>query len=61
MPPSPVSRTCGTRGKPVEVHSKSKSLRFLTSSMYLGIVFAGFEIWGGGDDLQIKQFCALVN
>jgi hypothetical protein len=33
----------------------------ITSSMYLSIVFAGFEIWGGGNDLQTKQFCAKVN
>jgi cellulose 1,4-beta-cellobiosidase len=33
----------------------------LTSSMYLNIVFAGFEIWGGGNGLQTKQFCATVN
>jgi hypothetical protein len=33
----------------------------ITSSMYLSIVFAGFEIWGGGDGLQVKQFCAKVN
>jgi hypothetical protein len=30
------------------------------SSMYLSVVFAGFEIWGGGDGLQLKQFCADV-
>jgi hypothetical protein len=28
--------------------------------MYLSIVFAGFEIWGGGDGLQAKAFCANV-
>jgi hypothetical protein len=28
--------------------------------MYLNIVFAGFEIWGGNDGLQVKQFCASV-
>jgi cellulose 1,4-beta-cellobiosidase len=33
----------------------------LTSSMYLAIVFAGFEVWGGGDGLKLKQFCAAVN
>jgi hypothetical protein len=32
----------------------------ITSSMYLSIVFAGFEIWGGGDGLQAKAFCANV-
>jgi len=32
----------------------------LTSSMYLSIVFAGFEIWGGGNGLQSKAFCASV-
>jgi hypothetical protein len=33
----------------------------VTSSMYLSIVFAGFEIWGGNDGLQATQFCAAVN
>ena len=33
----------------------------VTSSMYLSLVFAGFEIWGGGDGLTTKQFCATVN
>jgi cellulose 1,4-beta-cellobiosidase len=33
----------------------------ITSSMYLAIVFAGFEVWGGGDGLKLKQFCAAVN
>jgi Glycosyl hydrolase family 12 len=33
----------------------------ITSSMYLSIVFAGFEVWSGGDGLQTKQFCAAVN
>ena len=33
----------------------------VTSSMYLGLVFAGFEVWSGGDGLQAKQFCAAVN
>jgi Glycosyl hydrolase family 12 len=33
----------------------------LTSSMYLSIVFGGFEIWGGADGLQLTQFCATVN
>jgi hypothetical protein len=32
----------------------------ITSSMYLSIVFAGFEIWGGGDGLQAKAYCANV-
>lgn len=32
----------------------------ITSSMYLSIVFAGFEIWGGGDGVQAKAFCANV-
>jgi hypothetical protein len=32
----------------------------ITSSMYLSIVFAGFEIWGGADGLQAKAFCANV-
>lgn len=29
-------------------------------SKYLSVVFAGFEIWGGGDGLQAKAFCANV-
>ena len=33
----------------------------IKSSMYLSLVFAGFEVWGGGDGLQLKQFCANVN
>jgi hypothetical protein len=32
----------------------------ITNSMYLSIIFAGFEIWGGGDGLQEKAFCANV-
>jgi hypothetical protein len=32
----------------------------VTPSMYLSIVFAGFEIWGGGNGLQAKAFCANV-
>jgi hypothetical protein len=31
------------------------------SSMYLSIVFGGFEIWGGCDGIQLTQFCATVN
>jgi hypothetical protein len=33
----------------------------LTSSMYLSIVFGGFEIWGGANGIQLKQFCVDVN
>lgn len=33
----------------------------ITSSLYLSIVFAGFEVWGGGDGLKINKFCANVN
>jgi hypothetical protein len=33
----------------------------ITSSMYLNLVFAGSEIWSGGDGLEVKQFCAAVN
>jgi hypothetical protein len=33
----------------------------ITSSMYLSVVFAGFEIWGGADGVQVKNFCAQVN
>jgi len=32
----------------------------ITSSMYLSIVFGGFEIWGGADGIQAKAFCADV-
>jgi len=32
----------------------------VTSDMYLSIVFGGFEIWGGGDGLQLKDFCVDV-
>jgi len=32
----------------------------ITASQYLSIVFAGFEVWGGGDGLQIKKYCANV-
>jgi hypothetical protein len=30
----------------------------VTTSPYLSIIFAGFEVWGGG--LQLKQLCANV-
>jgi hypothetical protein len=33
----------------------------VTRSMYLSIVFGGFEIWGGCDGLSLTQFCAQVN
>ena len=33
----------------------------VTSSQYLSIIFAGFEVWGGADGLQEKAFCASVN
>jgi len=33
----------------------------ITTSMYLSIIFAGFEVWGGGDGIECKQFCATVN
>jgi hypothetical protein len=32
----------------------------VTSSQYLSIIFAGFEVWGGADGLQEKAFCANV-
>ena len=32
----------------------------ITSSMYLSIIFAGFEVWGGGDGLELQKFCAEV-
>jgi hypothetical protein len=33
----------------------------VSASMYLSIVFAGFEIWGGANGATINQFCAKVN
>jgi hypothetical protein len=33
----------------------------ITSSMYLSVIFAGFEIWAGGDGLEVNRFCARVN
>lgn len=33
----------------------------ITADMYLSIIFAGFEIWGGGDGLRVDRFCAQVN
>lgn len=33
----------------------------ITKDMYLSIIFAGFEIWGNGNGLQMKNFCAAVN
>lgn len=32
----------------------------VTASQYLSIIFAGFEVWGGGDGLKINKFCANV-
>jgi hypothetical protein len=32
----------------------------VTSEMYLSVIFAGFEIWGGGDGLRVDSFCARV-
>ncbi len=32
----------------------------VTNSMYLSVVFGGFEIWGGGDGLTMENFCAEV-
>ncbi|HEY1733170.1 MAG TPA: hypothetical protein VGG23_01900, partial [Acidimicrobiales bacterium] len=32
----------------------------VTSSMYLSLVFGGFEIWGAADGLQLQKFCATV-
>jgi hypothetical protein len=32
----------------------------VTSNQYLSVIFAGFEVWGGGDALQVKKFCANV-
>jgi hypothetical protein len=33
----------------------------VTTSMYLSIIFAGFEVWAGGDGLACNQFRAQVN
>ena len=33
----------------------------ITNSMYLSIVFGGFEIWGGGNNLSLDKFCVKVN
>lgn len=33
----------------------------ITSSQYLSVVFAGFEIWSGGEGLKVNNFCAKVN
>ena len=40
-------------------HAIQNSLGVM-SSQYLSIIFGGFEIWGGGDGLQLKRFCADV-
>jgi hypothetical protein len=32
----------------------------IKSSQYLSIIFAGFEVWSGGNGLQVKRFCADV-
>lgn len=32
----------------------------ITKSQYLSIIFAGTEVWGGGNGFQVKQFCADV-
>lgn len=32
----------------------------VTNDMYLSVVFSGFEIWGGGDGLQLKKYCVDV-
>jgi hypothetical protein len=32
----------------------------VTNSQYLSIIFAGFEVWTGGNGLQLKKFCANV-
>jgi len=32
----------------------------VTSSQYLSVIFAGFEVWGAGDGLQLKKYCASV-
>jgi hypothetical protein len=32
----------------------------VTNSQYLSVVFAGTEVWGGGNGFQVKQFCVDV-
>jgi hypothetical protein len=32
----------------------------VTNNQYLNVIFAGFEVWGGGDGLQVKKYCANV-
>ncbi|MBV9950104.1 MAG: hypothetical protein JOZ69_24905 [Myxococcales bacterium] len=32
----------------------------VTSSMYLSVVFGGFEIWGNSDGLSVKRYCVNV-
>lgn len=32
----------------------------ITNEMYLAIVFAGFEVWAGGDGLRVDEFCVSV-
>jgi hypothetical protein len=34
--------------------------RGVTNNQYLSIIFAGFEVWSGGDGLEMSQFCADV-
>jgi hypothetical protein len=33
----------------------------IKETMYLSIIFAGFEVWGGGNGLKMKNFCVEVN
>ncbi len=37
------------------------SRNILTPSDYLTNIFAGFEIWSGGTNLEVTNFCAQVN
>ena len=32
----------------------------ITDEMYLSVIFAGFEIWGGANGLKLQRFCAEV-
>lgn len=32
----------------------------ITNDMYLAVVFAGFEVWSGGDGLRVDEFCVDV-
>jgi hypothetical protein len=41
-------------------HAAEKKYGNITTNQYLSVVFGGFEVWGGGDGLELKHFCANV-